>query len=77
VRQTKGKLLVRGVSQDNGEIASVTVNGQAAKIMSAHAGITDWEITLEPRGANAKKLAAHAVDRAGNTERTGHSLSLP
>ena len=77
VRQAKDKLLVQGISQDNGEIASVTVNGRPAKILSAHAGVADWEVTLDSRGAKAVKVTAHAVDRAGNTERTGHSLSLP
>ena len=77
VRKVKGSLLVKGVSQDNGEVASVTVNGQRAKIVSAHAGVTDWEIALERRDANTTTVAAQAVDDAGNSERTGHVLKLP
>jgi hypothetical protein len=69
VRQANGKVLVRGVSQDNGDIASVSVNGQGAKLVCAHAGVVDWEITMvSPRNG---KLSAKATDAAGNVERTG------
>jgi hypothetical protein len=68
------RLLVRGVSQDNGEIASVTVNGHPAKIGGTAPGSADWEITLEaPRDG---LLRASATDRAGNREVTGHELKL-
>ena len=74
VQKVKGKLLVKGVSQDNGDIASVTVNGRAAKIISTHAGVADWEIVLDvPRD---QKLAAIASDKAGNAEKTGHEWKL-
>ena len=64
VQKVKGKLRVRGVAQDDGEIASVTVNGLAAKIAAVHAGVADWEITLGvPRD---RKLSASASDNAGN-----------
>jgi hypothetical protein len=74
VLRVRGKLIVKGVSQDNGDIASVTVNGRPAKIISSHAGVTDWEVTLDaPRD---RKLTAHASDKAGNTEKTGHEWKL-
>lgn len=67
VRKMSGKLLVRGVSHDNGEIAVVTVNGRAAKVLGTNAGVVDWEVALDaPRDG---KISATAVDRAGNTER--------
>jgi hypothetical protein len=70
VEKVKGKLLVKGVSQDNGDIASITVNGQPVKILSTQVGIADWEITLNvPRD---RKITAHASDKAGNTEKTAH-----
>lgn len=72
-KQADGKLLVRGVTQDNGEVADVTVNGQRAKILMQHAGVADWEITL----AAGKELSASARDRAGNAERNGHKLAGP
>jgi hypothetical protein len=67
-------LLVRGVSQDNGEIAGVTVNGKAAKITSSHAGVADWEIRLARKGD--EKLVATATDAAGNAEKTGAERRL-
>jgi hypothetical protein len=74
VQKVKGKLRVRGVAQDDGEIASVTVNGLAAKIAAVHAGVADWEITLGvPRD---RKLSASASDNAGNQEKTGHQMVL-
>ena len=72
-KQADGKLLIRGLTQDNGEIADVTINGQRAKIVSQHPGIVDWEITLPP----AKELTATARDKAGNTERNSHKIVLP
>jgi hypothetical protein len=74
VRGSGGKLLIGGVTQDNGEVAQVTLNGRLVKIRSAAAGVVDWEITLDP--PKDGKIAAKATDRAGNTERTEHSLSL-
>jgi hypothetical protein len=72
-KQADGKLLVRGVTQDNGEVAEVTVNGQRAKLVTQHAGVADWEVTLPA----AKEVFAAARDRAGNAERNGHKLTLP
>jgi len=67
-------LLVKGVSQDNGDIISITVNGRLAELKSSHAGVADWEIMLDaPRD---QKLSAHASDKAGNTERTGHQMVI-
>ena len=74
VQRLKGKLLVKGVSQDNRDIISITVNGRPAKLKSAHAGVADWEIVLDaPRD---RKLSAHTSDKAGNTERTGHQMVI-
>ena len=65
-----GRLLVRGVSQDNGEIAAVTVNGKAAQLTANGAGVVDWEIVIDrPRDA---KIVAAAKDRAGNVEKLAH-----
>ena len=72
-KQADGKLLVRGVTQDNGDVTEVTVNGQRAKILTQHAGVADWEITVPA----AKELLATARDQAGNAERNGHKLALP
>jgi hypothetical protein len=73
VRRVKGRLVVRGVTQDNGDVASVTVNGRAATILSSHAGVTDWEASLNAN--DSTKLVAKAVDQAGNAETDGHKLT--
>jgi hypothetical protein len=74
VQKVNGGLLIKGVSHDNGEVAAVTVNGRPADLISSHAGVADWEVSLETRGASITKLNAKAADRAGNQERTGHSV---
>jgi hypothetical protein len=72
-KQADGKLLVRGVTQDNGDVTEVTVNGQRAQIVTQHAGVTDWEITVPA----AKEFVALARDAAGNVERNAHKLAQP
>jgi len=74
VQKVRGKLLVSGVSQDNGDINSVMINGSRAQISSSHAGVADWQATISvpPEG----KLVARASDRAGNVERVGHEMKL-
>ena len=47
VRLNGGKVHVRGVSHDNGFLEGVTVNGAKATILSATAGVVDWEITID------------------------------
>ena len=72
-KQADGKLLVRGVTQDNGDVTEVTVNGQRANFLAQHAGVTDWEITVPA----AKEFIAVARDAAGNVERNAHKLAQP
>ncbi len=72
-KQANGKLLVRGVTQDNVHVAEVTVNGARATIVTQQAGIADWEITLTA----TKELTASARDSSGNAERNAHKLALP
>ena len=69
-----GKLLVKGVTQDNGEVASVMVNGHFAKIISSRAGLADWEVSLDDSPDTVRKISAHALDRTGNEEKTGHQI---
>ena len=61
---------MRGVSHDNGEIATVSVNGHPAKITSQHAGVADWIITLDAPADG--RFLAQATDRAGNVELMPH-----
>ena len=73
-RHVKGKLLVKGLSHDNGTIVRIRVNGKDATVISANAGVIDWEITLDaPVDGN---VIAHATDQAGNVETMVHKLIL-
>jgi hypothetical protein len=74
VRREGDKLVVRGVSHDNGDITSITVNGVAAKVLANDAGVVDWEIAIAP--PTDGKLTAFATDKAGNREQTAHRLVL-
>jgi hypothetical protein len=74
VRAVGSKVVVRGISHDNGEIVSVKVNGQSAEIVSSNSGVVDWSIQMpSPRDG---KLTAVASDKAGNRELTGHVKSF-
>src|SRR5205814_10656557 len=61
---------VRGVSEDNGEIESVIVNGKNARLHESAAGVVDWEIQIE----SARLIEAKAKDGAGNAEVMSHRL---
>lgn len=73
-RRAGDKLIVSGVSHDNGEIVSVAVNGQKATIVSQSAGVADWSIELAPPSDG--KIAAAATDRMGNVELTPHRIQV-
>lgn len=71
IKSVGAKRLIIGVSHDNGEIMSVSVNGHPATITAQHAGVADWSITL---GAPANgRLIAKSTDRAGNEEQVPHN----
>jgi hypothetical protein len=73
VRRDRGMLRVSGICEDNGEIASVTVNGRRANIVRRSAGLAEWLITIAPPRDGS--ITAAATDAAGNVERTGHRRS--
>jgi len=70
IRTVGSKRIVRGVSHDDGEIATVTVNGRPAEILTQHAGVADWTITLEVPSDD--RFLARSVDRLGNSEQIPH-----
>ncbi|MEX0820101.1 MAG: G8 domain-containing protein [Pirellulaceae bacterium] len=74
VQQAGGKVIVRGVSHDNGEIVSIIVSGTEAKVISAVSGVVDWDAELILPGDG--KLIAFAKDRAGNVEQTAHTVNV-
>lgn len=66
------KLLVKGVSHDNGVIRSVGVNGQDAQLDRIQPGLVDWSVQLPlPRDG---RVVAAAVDEAGNREVLTHTV---
>ncbi len=72
VRRAGNQTIVRGVSHDNHEVATVTVNGELATIVSQQYGVADWELelTAEPGGS----IVALATDAEGNQEQLPHQL---
>lgn len=72
-RAEGGRVRVTGVSQDNGDIAAVTVNGRPATFSRNGTGIADWEAELQSpaaAGDGAIAIEARATDDAGNVEQT-------
>ncbi len=69
------RVIVRGVTHDNGEITGVTVNDLPATIVAHEAGVADWQIELD-LPANGQ-ISAFARDAAGNIERMAHQRKLP
>ena len=74
LRQEGGKVVVQGVSHDNGEIVSVLVNKRRAEVLANASGVVDWQITLAIPADG--KVVAFAKDQAGNIEQTAHTATL-
>jgi hypothetical protein len=72
VRRVGDKLHVRGVSHDNDEVSSISVNGRPATVLASDAGVVDWEITLD--AVPNSPVVAQATDKAGNQEKMNHEL---
>jgi len=65
-----GKLVVRGTTSDNGTVKRVLVNGKEACALAVN--FAEWEAILDGVLPAGLKLAAHAEDAAGNTEKRVH-----
>lgn len=72
VTRDQGKLIVRGVSHDNGEIVSVDVNGKPAELTMTLNGVVDWQASID----RSTEVVAFAKDRSGNTEQTAHRMRV-
>lgn len=70
-RRSSEGVEVAGITQDNGELKEVRVNGQPARLTASHAGVTEWIATL-PR--DVEEIVAAGVDAAGNVERNAHRI---
>ncbi len=69
-----GKLLVRGVTSDNGTVAKVLVNDREAR--STRANFAEWEIDL-PVQRGPSRISAFSQDAAGNVEKLAHVVNVP
>jgi hypothetical protein len=72
-RLANGGLRVRGTSSDNGNIKSVTVNGQQATEFSPK--FAEWEVSLSA-ASTILELTAKSIDAAGNAEQTPHVMNV-
>ena len=72
IRHESGRLEVRGVTQDDGIITAVTVNGMKATIVTQQSGVADWTASIP----QAEQVVALAKDAAGNTEKRGHTRAV-
>lgn len=73
VRQEGDKMIVRGITADNGSVKRVVVNGKEARSLGTN--FAEWETTLPANGTS--KVRAHAEDDAGNIETRGHEVVMP
>ncbi len=74
VQHQGGQILVQGISHDNGQTTSITVNGIEAESTANRAGVVDWQATI-PLPVDGRIVAA-ATDDSSNQELTPHQLSL-
>src|SRR5262249_33494126 len=74
VEQQGTKLIVRGVTSDNGTVGRVTVDGKAAR--ATRPNFAEWEIVLTDVPAGDFRLAAFAEDAAGNIEQLPHRVMV-
>lgn len=73
VRKEGDKLIVRGMTSDNGGIKRVLVNGKEASLLDQ---LGRWEVSLSSKTDSVLSLNAHAEDTAGNREQIAHKLTL-
>ena len=69
---SSGRLVVRGVSTDNGTLRRVLVNGRPAHPLRPD--FSEWEAEVDAGRAGDTAITALAEDAAGNVERTPHTL---
>lgn len=72
VKSHANSITVTGVTHDNGDIQSITINGHKAVILHSAAGVTDWTFTAS--ATDLQTIVATATDTAGNVELTPHHL---
>ena len=68
------KVIVQGVSHDDGNIVSIKLNNVEARVVSRGAGVVNWESTIDVGAQDT--VVAFAKDKAGNVEQTAHTVTL-
>jgi hypothetical protein len=74
VSRAAGKVVVRGVTSDNGAVKRVLVNGVTARAVRDN--FAEWEAVLDAPRDGELKLTAHGEDVAGNVEKLKHERWL-
>ncbi|MGE3806458.1 MAG: hypothetical protein AB7K24_17455, partial [Gemmataceae bacterium] len=69
-----GKILVRGVTADNGAVRMVKVNDHEVKPLRDN--FTEWEVILDKLPTGKLVLSASAVDSKGNAEPRPHQVVI-
>ena len=72
VRKAKDKIIVRGVTVDNGTVKQVVVNGQQAVALAPN--FAEREAVLDNDNQGPLALTAHAIDAVGNVEKMPHRM---
>jgi hypothetical protein len=65
-----GRFSIQGTTSDNGTVTQVLVNGQKATEIAPN--FAQWSVTLDAAQLDHDRIAAHAIDAAGNVEKRPH-----
>ena len=74
VRKEGDKLIVRGMTSDNGTVKRVWVNGSEANWIAESRG--EWQVVLSGVKRGPVAVSAHAADMSGNVEQTRHEMTV-
>ena len=69
-----GRLVIQGMTADDGTVRAVQVNGRAARSLAPN--YSRWEVELDGLVPGPLSLAAAAQDDAGNLEPNPHRTSI-
>jgi hypothetical protein len=74
IRREGAKLIVSGITSDNGTVKRVLVNDR--EVRAVRDNFAEWEITLDEAPSGPKTVSAHAEDAAGNVEPRPHTVTV-
>lgn len=73
-KSPQGEWVVRGTTEDNGQVTKVVVNGKPAHAIEANYG--QWEVRLPADAVADGVITAASTDASGNAEKTPHVVKL-